>query len=453
MKKVLNAKSVYDKLLFLIVFLMPFSDKLNLIDLGFIHIFAYRIAILCILLFLLVKRDIKLTYFIQAKYLSVFILFLILFASFSLLFVESKELAFKQLFYLFSGALSFVVFYTLLKKAEKPLLVFSKAWFFSFVIIAFFGILEILTNAHFISGYTNHLASYDFIRPSFNAPLVSYTNPNDFSIYLGVSIVVFMYNYLENKSAISVISMLVAYFLLYNTLSRFGLISVYLVLICLFFLASYRNNWIWLKSNYKSMLAFSLATVFILFYIVYSNPIGKPIEKDGKVEIVQVPLTMQGLEFLFSTSSIPQDSTGSTAVRKNLIINGLSFAWLSKGLGIGAGQFEYKMKNNQGKLFTNNISNPHNFVIEIFSQYGIIGLFLLIAFFVVILSKMFMIFKRKKRLAITNEFILLSTLIIVYVFTSNSASSYIPHTLNWVILTLIIFVFNEVKTVQISNNV
>lgn len=449
MKMVFDAKNIYSNLLFLLIFLIPFSDKLNLIDLGFIHIFAFRVILAFTFILLLFKKEIKLNFFLQTKWLSFFISYLLLYGLISLIFVESRDFAVKQLFYLATAFFLVVVFYTLLKVVHNPVKVVVKAWTLSFIIMAFFGIIEILTNAHFISGYTTHLESFDFIRPSFNAPLVSFTNPNDFSIYLCVSIVLFLYNYFEVKSTFSIILIVVAYFLLYNTLSRFGLTAVYLMLFCSLLLVLYRNRWIWLKTNYLQIIGYASVTILVIAYMVMTNPIGKPIEKDGAVKMVEVPLSMQGLDFLFSTASIPQDSTGSTAVRKNLILNGLQFAWQSKGLGIGAGQFEYKMKTNQGQYFTNNVNSPHHFVIEILSQFGVIPLILLILFFVSIMWVMMKFFMKKRGLAVTNNFVLLTSLIIVYVLTSNSASSYIPHTLNWILLTLIIYIFNEIKEVNL----
>lgn len=449
MKIEFEKKCIYNKLLFLLIFFLPFSDKLNLIDFGFVHVFAFRVVLVLSFIYLLINKKIKLIWIYQAKWLLLFVSFLILYGSISVLFVESKELAIKQLFYLISAAITIVVLYSLLKITKKPIKIFSEAWLFSFIIMAFFGFLEIITNAHFLSGYTTHLESFDFIRPSFNAPLVSYTNPNDFSIFLCFSIVIFINYYLEYKKNVAIIAIIVAYLLLYNTLSRYGLTAIYLLLFFFIILTSYRTHWSWFKKYNWKILGYTASFLFIISYIIITNPIGKPIEENGKVKIVDVPLTWNGFDFLFSTSTLPKDSTGSVSVRKNLILNGLQFTIQSKGMGIGAGQFEYKMENDKNVLFTNHVNSPHHFVIEILSQYGLIAFVLLMLIFLSILITMIKLVKTSHQFAISNNFILLASLIIVYSLTSNSASSYIPHALNWVILTLIMYVFNEIKEVNL----
>lgn len=452
MIKTLKSKKLDHYLLFLLIFLLPFSDKLNFIDAGIVNVFAFRVVLGISFIVLLLKGEIKLRFFIESKWLSVFLLFLFFFGALSLIWVDSKISAYQQLFYLFTAILSYIVILSLLKNIEKPLLIVSRAWIFSFVIMAFFGILEIMTNAHFISGYTDHLATFDFIRPSFNAPLASFSNPNDFSIYLSFGIVFFIYFFQSNKNQFALIAIVVAYFLMYNTLSRFGLLSFYIMIVFFGILSSYRNNWGWIKKNYQSMIAYVFAFVFVICFMIYTNPVGKPVNKDGKVEIVTVPMTSLGMDFLFSTSALPQDSTGSTAIRKNLILNGLDFTLKSNFLGIGAGQFEYKMKEEKPKYFTDGIYSPHHFLIEIVSQYGLIGLMLILIFFVSVLYKLFIHFKRYRKYSISNEFILLISLILVYVITSNSSSSYISHPINWIILTVISFVLSEVTTAKISDN-
>ena len=449
----LKSNKIYRFLLFLLIFLFPFSDKINFYDAaGIVNIFAFRVVLGISVLVLLFKGGIKLRFFIESKWLTGFLAFLFAFGALSLFWVDSKLLAYQQLFHLLIACLLYVVFLSLLKNIDKPILLISKAWIFSFSIMTFFGILEIMTNAHFISGYTDHLASFDFIRPSFNAPLVSFSNPNDFSIYLSFGIVFFIYLFQSNKSLIAIISIVIAYFLLYSTLSRFGLLSFYMVLICFFISVLYRNNWQWLKKNYQSMIAYVFAFVLIICFMIYTNPVGKPVNKDGKVEIVTVPMTSLGMDFLFSTSAIPQDSTGSTAIRKNLILNGLYFTVKSNFLGIGAGQFEYKMKEEKPKYFTDGICSPHHFLIEIVSQYGFAALILILIFFVSLFFKMFFHLKKYRKNALSNEFILLISLTIVYVITSNSSSSYISHPINWIILTVISYVLSEISTAKISNN-
>jgi teichuronic acid biosynthesis protein TuaE len=63
---------------------------------------------------------------------------------------------------------------------------------------------------------------------------------------------------------------------------------------------------------------------------------------------------------------------GSGSARLNLSLNGLQFTAESFGFGKGAGSFEQLILSGQGKLPTAHISNPHNFWIEVLSQYGLL---------------------------------------------------------------------------------
>ena len=79
-------------------------------------------------------------------------------------------------------------------------------------------------------------------------------------------------------------------------------------------------------------------------------------------------------------------------IRKNLILNGLSFIKEKPVLGLGPGGYEQRCLSNKKKYFVASQVSPHNFPIEIISKYGIFG-WLYFLFLGALVYKLF--FRRK----------------------------------------------------------
>ncbi len=98
--------------------------------------------------------------------------------------------------------------------------------------------------------------------------------------------------------------------------------------------------------------------------------------------VLAVIAISSGLELVGKLGSVLDDdpfTTGSVESRVNLVWNGMDFAWQSRGVGIGAGGFEVAMQSGENRFPVGpGVVNPHNFWIEMLSQYGLVGLGLVV---------------------------------------------------------------------------
>jgi O-antigen ligase len=127
----------------------------------------------------------------------------------------------------------------------------------------------------------------------------------------------------------------------------------------------------------------------------------------------------------------------SILVRLRLTWSGLTFLVQSFGFGIGAGGFERSIE--QRAVFnTNNLTNPHNFWIEVLSQYGLPVFVPLFAWFVSVV-RMALRLRRKARTS--SPVWSLSTTILIalvgYVPAAAEGSSFVDSSINFVFLASI----------------
>jgi O-antigen ligase len=122
----------------------------------------------------------------------------------------------------------------------------------------------------------------------------------------------------------------------------------------------------------------------------------------------------------------------SYTVRKNLMINGYKIAKSHPILGCGPGQFKYNLKKFESKYPIDNNYSPHNYAIELISQFGIIGAVLYLIPFV-LLVYLFIILKHRNILFVLS--------IIYYYILSLIPSSFLYLDINWVFIG-IIFIYS-----------
>jgi teichuronic acid biosynthesis protein TuaE len=210
----------------------------------------------------------------------------------------------------------------------------------------------------------------------------------------------------------------------YINLSRFGMIAFYVLGITFFMLTKpidYFKILVIKKRMNKKWMYFSIFILsFLLVVIIYNQ------YKDSKsnfiVETIKRDLTIENT---------------SNDIRKGLIKNGWILLVDSYGLGVGAGNFDAYHKAGLVKHWTNNIINPHNWTIQVLSQYG---LFIFIPLFWWYLQIFFLFFKNRKLFIENNDgalpLLMGSFIFVVYFIISNSGSTFIANNLNWMMILL-----------------
>lgn len=126
---------------------------------------------------------------------------------------------------------------------------------------------------------------------------------------------------------------------------------------------------------------------------------------------------------------------GSIAKRWNLLLAGLWLLVGSSGLGIGPGGFEVLFRQRQVPFDTGGLVNPHNFWIEVLSQYGVLifGAFVL---WVVYLA--LQVEQARRRAPVTREALetrrVTETILVGlagYMFAALANSTYMTQSTNW----------------------
>ena len=157
--------------------------------------------------------------------------------------------------------------------------------------------------------------------------------------------------------------------------------------------------------------------------------------KEGKV----VPSYILERDVLIQNSP-NQKVLSSDEVRKNLFLNGIDLLRESNYFGGGAGSFKEMIYANKNRYPVGNVLNPHNFIIEICAQYGVFIFALLLGMILwplaIITSDLF-----AKKWSNHHTFVIV--LVIGMLFMGNANSNFLPLTINWIHLTLILIVSNE----------
>lgn len=424
-------------LLFGLIFLMPFGTYLLSFDLGPIHIFPFRLTLGITVLVLLFTKQLKLGTGFFTKMLSYLFIIWLGYAALSFIWVENYTEAIKDMFYLgtaFSIHLSLV---SILSDSNKDKTL-GQAWLLGFLVMNVYGMIEMETGKHISLSFINTLNELEFGHPLNFTPVATLDNPNTYSLYLLFSLpimLLFLNNY---KNLLPIFWGIVLYQVVMDS-SRFGLIA-YIAMASIWIIHSIYVNW-------KNELPFSVSHVMVAVMIIVATNV--------------VLHQQQSWQFSESFSSTKEygfveemnaDSTlNSFQVRKGLMLNGTQFFLQSYGMGIGAGQYSHYNKTGQGNLPTGTVLNPHCFVMEILSQYGIpifILAFGLMAFMVIFFFRM--------ALKATAPFLLVDfglMMMVAYLPMSNATSSFMQLPFNWVALALMTIAADRIlATKQVQPN-
>ncbi|MFZ4412854.1 MAG: O-antigen ligase family protein, partial [Bacteroidales bacterium] len=142
-----------------------------------------------------------------------------------------------------------------------------------------------------------------------------------------------------------------------------------------------------------------------------------------------------------------QNQKGSDAIRLKLIKNGIYLFKESNGFGVGPGMFRYLHNEKKIPEDVGEQNGPHNWIIELLSQYGF---FCLIYVFFVI----FMIWKSIQFSKYHQRYSIIFILSIIgFLIMSNSPSGFGLLDINWIFTGIMILFFtNEItKTSAIEN--
>ncbi len=327
------------------------------------------------------------------------------------------------------------------------------------VLLLAVGFIELMTGNH-LSGTTT--AKYENLPVGnyFYAPLFRYDNPNDFLCH--VLVIFLLLSTLDKKFASNLYRQ--AFVLLTILLFAFyadSKIGIYIAGLSLVYVLS---RWLVLNFNKVTklqstyfILTFSLFLVMLLQNDVYIGPKYRHSEKyrindlqviekeNGRYKLYNVKDSLSELEqkrLIYQIdSAIMKDPDASVSLRKNLLLNGLEFIKSNPVLGIGPGEFRQKHERKETLYTTHTLHSPHNFIIEIVSQYGILAW----CYFGFLAYILFNYVKNIKTNFTQEPWLLLFFLFLPFIWMMTS--SYLYFEIHWLFLPLML-IFNSYTLVK-----
>ena len=444
-------------LFFLWILTLPFGSNLFHFSLGFLTIYPNLILTFALFPFaLLAIKNWKIFEFLT-------IVFLFIWTIFEIIIVGRNGVSSDALFDLRSLLMQFFFATTLIGVSKfigkqgflKILITGLRCFLF---ILLFSGIIEFMTGIHFAGYKTEELLNLP-VGNIFYAPMFIYENPNDYLTYL-IFIFLLLNLFDEKLRANYLVKLLIALviyiFSVYADSNFSKLISEGILLFC-----SFEISRTYLKKEFiKAGLPYLVVSAFLII-TVFSNQLflgpkyknganyrlnGISIieEKNNQLKVVTAKESLskskQGKVIQYLDSVNTQSPDGSSNLRKNLILNGIDFIKSAPILGIGPGGFAFKLKNNQQKYYVHTHTSPHNFPIEIISQYGIFGWFYFI-FLILIFARLLKLRKKLNR----NHKIAFALLFLSMPLLWMMPSAFLYLNIHWLFLPLLLIELNTIK--------
>jgi teichuronic acid biosynthesis protein TuaE len=416
-----------------------FGVALFPIDVGPFTLFPFRIFLLVIWILFIIRILVSGKVILPLNEIRLYLLFLglwLVYAILSLGWTAEKVEALRHILFLFMGG-SVIFFTTYYFHEERDLKRLFWLWVGAFAVLLLIGLWEHLTGRHLpVSGYHEEKLSLlrDYVRVQVMYwPTGVFKNPNDYATFLALSIPftlgVFRYVKSVTIRLAGLSSAVLAFYFIVITGSRANMLTVLLELtVILVFLTS-------INQKAKVIIAGVACVATALFFL------PAPFWKFFSGFIGQLGSILEQAEF----------STGSAAIRMNLMRNGLLFLYSTAGFGVGAGNAEYWMANF-ARYDTAGILNPHNWWLEILINYGIFIFVGYIAFYVRLLFNLWRGWCRAKDRTERMIVEAIMVALVGFAIASISSSSIMAFHPQWLLFALGLSVLKCIrKEVKIQN--
>lgn len=442
---------------------LPFGAKILSVSIGFMTIYPNLLFSIALVPFVIpTLRKWALLNRLIAGFLITWFIFALVqlkingFTSSGLFDIRSLLMQCIFCFALFSS------YYQLGKEEFQRLFIIGLRSFLGLLLFA--GALEYYTGIHFAGATTAEFPSM-VIGNNFYAPLFIYDNPNDYLLY---ALMVFVLLNLFDKTfrsynLVGILVLVVLFVFAQNADSKFARIAIGFLFMheLVPLLTKYGKN-----SSLQNTWPF-IVTVGLFILLVASNSLFygpkyanskqyrlNAIEvidfKGSQFELTKVKDTLTKKEQFALMDYLDSINTRSPEVavnlRKNLILNGIDMIKEKPILGIGPGEYHNRLTQGKHKHFIHNHVSPHNFPIEIISQYGIVGwLYLLI-----VLGLFLMIIKSLKEHLRNNPWIIALFVVLPIFWMMPSAYLYLD--IHWMFLPIVV-IFLDIHSKTNSNHV
>ncbi|TLS38500.1 O-antigen ligase family protein [Pseudalkalibacillus caeni] len=399
------------------------------LDLGPLSLFPYRILLLvmCVLFFSVFVKEkeyMRMWSKVKVKKPIFFLIFWLLYALLSLLWVRSLTGGLQDFIFLSFGIV-IVFLVTFYFHNQNNYYNFFYIWIVMTAVLVGIGLWNHFTHQHLPVSRINHVSSYQQ-----GIPTAVFVNENDYASFLAISFffVLAFVNHAKTmiKRGAGFVLLALIMYVIMLTDSRANYISVMLGLAFWFlFLIKRRAK---IKVTFLAVIGFGLGMLSGRFRAI----VGKFDDQLGT---------------LLASSDIGSDSVN---IRINLIRNAFDFLRDTFGLGIGSGNVEFYMKNLSA-YDTFGEYNMHNWWMEILVHHGILifsGYVLLYIFLI------WNLYKANRTSSGTDRMIseaLVSSLI-AFLLASISPNSFLALNYNWLLIAFALGFINYKRLTDKKKN-
>jgi len=277
-----------------------------------------------------------------------------------------------------------------------------RGWVVAFIVTGAVAVWEIATGNHLPSTFVKNTPEYALRTLAIS----TFGNPNNYGAFLALTLPLLL--------------------LSYHRADWRGMRILYGVMVPLLFVA------VFLSASRSALLGVSLQMALYVFVFGDAKRIlwACVVVIAGLIVVAYAGLSLDEFRLLAKLQNILSDNafeSGSLSVRLGLTLNGIWMMAMSYGLGIGAGGYEHVVRGPDVPFSTAGLINPHNFWIEVGSEYGlvVVGLFLLMMgrFFIVALRA------QKHTDDLWAQTILL--MLVGYLLATVANSTYMSQPMNW----------------------
>lgn len=447
-KQYYQSDKVLNRLLIFWFVTMPFGSKIGEVSLGFFTLNWNMLAtgLLLPLVFFTIKSW-KTSYYIFTAGVGLLL-------ARGLFWVGRNGLNEDALFDLRSVIMYFA-FTTILfsvatissKSKLKTVIGGVKFYFFTLLAI---GVFEFFTGTHITGTFTNTLQTLPVGQMDYS-PVFVYDNVNDYLVYL---IMLFLlWNHLDDRMHSNKwmkLSFLVFFLILSLYASARIIMAIVVVWIIVVLFGLVKGQLKSLFSKKKEGWLWVVGFVVTVGVLIASNnwsegPMFDDHSSDRVLNQIMVADKTDGVVTIRKASDVLDreeyseyiyayyscGGIGSKALRINMFKEGLSYFTENPIAGIGPGQFRARKKEGIGAFETESLHSPHNYPIEILSQYGILG----IIYFLAILSGVIIAIYQKRYFKNALYFVLVLG---AFVVISLVPSGFLYLDINWIFIPIIL---------------
>lgn len=397
---------MYRILIYFAIFISPVGAQAFSMDLGGVQMSLFRISIILTLILLFIskaRRGAKLRiYTAHNRYSVMFMLIWVLYAVITILWAKDISGWIRNLYFLIVAFLVILVFVNCFEN-KKHIVTAFKSLYWGITVQTLIGWYEVFTHDYRFVQMTDVNERY-FLSGNRHVPVAMAGNSNDFATMMIIGVfLAYICLVTEHKKilkSVYLIGIVSDVILLLLTISRANIIG--LIMAAIMVLAVNRKK--------KLMIIMGAILLITIFPQAITNLLSQ-------------------LEFNLSLSNL---TSGSDAIRLNLIKNGFDFLVKTFGFGVGCGQIEIWMRT-ESTYFIGNITNMHNWWAEILTAYGIVIFIGYLVFYLRLFSENY---KKANQTELNSEGkaipIAISAIMFGYIIAGISASSNITCEYLWV---------------------